>query len=129
MLATHGARYLALKADGIVAERAARFSRWTALGWVLLFAVAGVWLARGGYGFRIVSGALRRRLTESAREGGGGWAGAWFANYRRGHWHCCYRLPGLLAPVALTLVPRARRMLDFSSAARSALPASSEPWA
>jgi cytochrome d ubiquinol oxidase subunit II len=108
MLATHGARYLALKADGLVAERAAKFSRWTALGWFLLFALAGVWLARSGFGLRITAGALAGAAPDPLAKTVVAAPGAWLGNYAL--WPLAWLLPtlGLLAPLVLALFPRAR---------------------
>lgn len=108
MLATHGARYLALKADGLVAARAASLSRWTALAWLVLFAVAGVWLARSGFGFRITSGAIAGAAPDPLAKTVLAVPGAWFDNYH--HWPLARLLPaaGLVAPLVLTFLPRAR---------------------
>jgi cytochrome d ubiquinol oxidase subunit II len=143
LLATHGARYLALKADGLVAERAAKFSRWTALAWFLLFALAGVWLARSGFGLRITAGALAGAAPDPLAKTVIAAPGAWLGNYAR--WPQAWLLPalGLAAPLALALMPRARAqgLLFVCSAAGVAgvvgtmgvslfpflLPSSSEP--
>jgi cytochrome d ubiquinol oxidase subunit II len=108
MLATHGARYLALKADGLVAERAAKFSRWTALAWFLLFALAGVWLARSGFGLSITAGALADGAPDPLAKTVVAASGAWLGNYAR--WPLAWLLPvvGLAAPLALAAMPRAR---------------------
>jgi cytochrome d ubiquinol oxidase subunit II len=113
MLATHGARYLALKADGAVAERAARFSRWTALVWFLLFAVAGVWLARSGFGFRITAGAIAGAAPDPLAKTVVAAPGAWLGNY--GRWPLARLLPtlGLAAPLTLALLPRARAQVPL----------------
>jgi cytochrome d ubiquinol oxidase subunit II len=108
MLATHGSRYLALKADGLVAARAASLSRWTALAWLVLFAAAGVWLARSGFGFRITSGAIAGAAPDPLAKTVLAVPGAWFGNYQR--WPLARLLPaaGLIAPLVLALAPRAR---------------------
>jgi cytochrome d ubiquinol oxidase subunit II len=108
MLATHGARYLVLKADGAVAERAAKFSRWTALAWFLLFAFAGIWLARSGFGLRITSGALAGAAPDPLAKTVIAVPGAWLDNYAR--WPLARILPalGLAVPLVLALLPRAR---------------------
>jgi cytochrome bd ubiquinol oxidase subunit II len=108
MLATHGARYLALKADGAVAARAAALSRWTALAWLLLFAAAGAWLARSGYGLRITAGAVPGAAPDPLAKTVVAVPGAWLANY--GRWPITRVLPalGLAAPLLLALLPRAR---------------------
>jgi cytochrome d ubiquinol oxidase subunit II len=119
MLATHGARYLALKADGAVADRAARYSRWTALAWFLLFALAGAWLARSSLGFRIESGAIAGAAPNPLAKTVLAVPGAWLGNYNR--WPLSRMLPalGLVAPLALILLARARShmMLFLCSAA------------
>ena len=108
MLATHGARYLALKADGAVAQRAVALSRWTALAWVLLFAAAGIWLSRSGYGYRIASGALAGAAPDPLAKTVLAVPGAWMSNYQ--HWPLARILPaaGLTAPLVLALMPRVR---------------------
>lgn len=108
MLATHGARYLALKADGLVAARAASLSRWTALAWFALFAVAGIWLVRSGFGFRITSGAIAGAAPDPLAKTVLAQPGSWLANY--GHWPLSRLLPaaGLVAPLVLAFLPRAR---------------------
>jgi len=118
MLATHGARYLALKADGLVAERAATFSRWTALAWLLMFALAGAWLARSGFGLRITAGALPGAASDPLAKTVVAAPGAWLGNYAR--WPLAWLLPalGLAAPLSLVLLARARaQMLLFLASA------------
>ena len=51
MLMTHGAVYLAIKTDGVLARRARTISRLAAVAWVLLFALAGIWMWRGPFGY------------------------------------------------------------------------------
>jgi cytochrome d ubiquinol oxidase subunit II len=111
MLATHGARYLALKADGAVAERASRFSRWTALAWFLLFAIAGLWLSRSGFGYRITAGATAGAAPDPLAKAVLAAPGAWLDNYRL--WPASRALPalGLLVPLVLAAIPRARAPL------------------
>jgi cytochrome d ubiquinol oxidase subunit II len=108
MLATHGARYLALKADGAVADRAARYSRWTALAWFLLFALAGAWLARSSLGFRIESGAIAGAAPNPLAKSVLAVPGAWLGNYNRWPLSCVLPALGLVAPLALILLARAR---------------------
>jgi cytochrome bd ubiquinol oxidase subunit II len=118
MLATHGARYLALKADGAVAERALRYSRWTALAWLLLFALAGFWLVRSQFGFHIVSGAVANAAPDPLAKQVVALPGAWLANYAR--WPLAWLLPGagLVMPLLLMLLAhaRARGLLFVASA-------------
>lgn len=108
MLATQGARFLTLKADALLATRAADFSRWTALAWLVLFALAGFWLAYGGYGYHLASGAVPMAEPNPLAKSVITQPGAWFDNYQR--WPLVQLLPviGLLAPLLIVLLPRAR---------------------
>ncbi len=55
MLLTHGASYAAFKADESLAERAGRLARITALAYIVLYLLAGAWLAFGLPGYAVVS--------------------------------------------------------------------------
>ncbi len=81
MLAMHGGAWLALKADGMVAERASQVARLAGLTTAVLFLLAGIWIAFGIEGY-LISGAMSHTgpsnpLVKSvARE-----TGAWMRNY------------------------------------------------
>lgn len=109
MLATQGARYLVLKADGNVARRAAAISRYSALAWLALFALAGWWLAHSGMGLRIESGALPGATPDPFAKHVVSSPGAWLANYSR--WPLTLLLPalGLAAPACIAAFAAARR--------------------
>ncbi len=86
MLATHGSTWLALKADGAVAERAARIASRAGPIAAALFALAGLWVAFGIDGY-VLQGAIDRNgpsnpLAKTViRE-----TGAWLANYHIHPW-------------------------------------------
>jgi cytochrome d ubiquinol oxidase subunit II len=81
MLAMHGGAWLAVKADGLVAERAALIVRLTGVAASVLFVLAGVWIAFGIEGY-VIGGSMSHTgpsnpLAKSvARE-----TGAWMRNY------------------------------------------------
>jgi cytochrome d ubiquinol oxidase subunit II len=118
MLATHGARYLVIKTEGVVAQRAATASRFLALAWLAIFAAAGFWLWRSGFGLHIASGALHDGVANPLAKSVIAQPGAWFDNYAR--WPLTWLLPlvGLAAPllVALLALSRFRRVAFISSA-------------
>ncbi|MDQ0393307.1 cytochrome d ubiquinol oxidase subunit II [Labrys monachus] len=81
MLAMHGGTYLALKADEPVAARAASATRWAAIAMVILFLLAGVWVAIGIDGYQLAGtvahdGPSNPLLKTVIRA-----PGAWLANY------------------------------------------------
>lgn len=80
MLLAHGASYAAFKADESLAERAGKVARIAALGYVVLYLLAGAWLAFGLPGYAIVSppnggGPSNPLLKQVAVQG------HWFAGY------------------------------------------------
>ena len=86
MLLMHGASYAALKVEEPIAGRARRAGTWAAVALLLAFSVAGLWLAYGIDGLRIVgevdaSGPSNplRKTVETA-------LGAWVANYHAHPW-------------------------------------------
>ena len=111
MLLTHGAIYLAVKTEGEVAQRARTISRFAALAWVLLFALAGLWLWMSHLGFAITSGATPGGEPDPLAKTAAPLAGAWLANY--GRWPVTMLLPavGLAAPGAVAALSGIRRRL------------------
>ncbi|MFH1805219.1 MAG: cytochrome d ubiquinol oxidase subunit II [Pseudomonadota bacterium] len=75
MIIMHGGAWLGLKADGIVAVRGRRYGMWAALAVIVLFALAGVWLAIGGItGYSFISppapdGPSNPLFSEVVRQG------------------------------------------------------------
>jgi len=93
MLMMHGAIYLQLRTDGEVQKRASKAAFIAGTACAALFALAGIWLASGIDGYRILSildvNATLNPLTKTVEKT----AGAWLSNYSTYPWM-------LLAPVA-----------------------------
>ena len=83
MLALHGATFLQVKADGVIAERARRAAIVAALATIIAFALTGIWIAFGIEGYRITAmpdanSAFMPPLKTVVKAGG-----AWLDNYAR----------------------------------------------
>lgn len=108
MLVAHGAAMLVIKLDGPVADRAARIGSISAVACVVLFALAGVWVAYGLPGYQIVQSAgtdgPSNPLLKTAQVGGG-----WMANYSAMPATIIAPALGLLGMLASALLLRARR--------------------
>jgi cytochrome d ubiquinol oxidase subunit II len=81
MLTLHGASYLALKASGAIVDRAVRVGRVMAPLAIVLFILAGVWIAFGVHGYVVTSnlphdGPSNPLLKMVTRQ-----TGAWLTNY------------------------------------------------
>ena len=109
MLTTHGAIWLTVKADGLVAARARAYVRYGTLATVVLFALAGVWVAYGIDGYAITGaiahgGPSNPLLKTVARV-----PGQWLANYRTYHWMLVAPALGLIGPLLALVMSSARR--------------------
>jgi cytochrome bd ubiquinol oxidase subunit II len=109
MLAGHGAIYLTLKTDGLVHARARGAALILALATIVLFALAGLWVAWGIDGYVITSpiaadGPSNPLLKTVTRQ-----PGQWFANYRAHSWMIAAPVLGLLGPLLALLLTSARR--------------------
>ncbi len=81
MVVMHGGAWLVLKTTGAVAQRAARWGAAAALLTVLLYALAGVWLALGSQGYQITSAIVTDGPSNPLLKTAVPAAGAWLANY------------------------------------------------
>ena len=112
MLAAHGAGWLALKIEeGPVLVRARRFGRVAALLSVVLFALGGLMVAKGGMGLRLAgvidtAGPSNPLLSQS-----GAAPGAWLGNYAAHPWMMLAPALGLIGPLLALLGIGSRRGL------------------
>ena len=100
MLMMHGAVWLHMRAGSPVHERARKATVIAGLVLIASFALAGVWLAMGVDGFRIISqpalGALPNPLAKTVEVA----AGAWLSNYSTYPWMMVAPTLGLLGAAA-----------------------------
>jgi cytochrome bd ubiquinol oxidase subunit II len=109
MLVMHGGAWLSMKADEPVASRAATVSRNAAWVSMLLFVLAGVWVALGIDGYSLVgsvphdgpSNPLLKQVTRSAS--------AWLQNYRTFPWTVAAPVLTLAAGAATIAFSRLQR--------------------
>jgi cytochrome bd ubiquinol oxidase subunit II len=102
MLTLHGASYLALKASGAIVDRAVRVGRVMAPLAIVLFILAGVWIAFGVDGYVVTSnlphdGPSNPLLKMVTRQ-----TGAWLTNYGTFPWILA---APVVAVAALSITP------------------------
>ena len=110
MILMHGATYLALKADAVIAQRAQRALRILSPLYALLYIAAGAWLAFGVTGFRLGGNAITdgpsNPLLKQASIGG-----SWIVNGPLGRWAC---VAAAIAIVAALITPLLARRGDHA---------------
>ncbi len=103
MLSLHGASYLALKASGPVVDRALKVARFAAVVTIVLFVLAGIWVAFGIDGYVITSQLAHDGPSNPLSKFVARQAGAWLSNYRAFPWTI---LSPIIALSALGITPR-----------------------
>jgi cytochrome d ubiquinol oxidase subunit II len=86
MLVMHGGTYLALKAGEPVAGRAKSLARYAALAMVVLFMLAGIWVAKGIDGYQLAGVIAHDGPSNPLLKTVWRVPGAWLANYGAMPW-------------------------------------------
>ncbi|WP_066481347.1 MULTISPECIES: cytochrome d ubiquinol oxidase subunit II [unclassified Sphingomonas] len=109
MLALHGAGWLALKAGGVVLDRARRLGQIAAVAAIALFVLGGLMVAFTGMGFRIDGAADPNGPSNPHYLKAVAAAGAWLDNYSRYPWMVLAPVLGLFGPLLALVGIRGRR--------------------
>lgn len=110
MLVLHGAGFLAVKIeDGPVLNRARAFAQIAALATVVLFALGGVFVARGGMGLALTGAVDPAGPSNPLLSGSVARPGAWLANYGAHPWMLAAPALGFAGPVLALVAIGARR--------------------
>lgn len=111
MLAMHGATFLHMKTEGVIADRARRMAMAAAALTIVLFAIAGIWVATALPGYRITAmpdaGTAFMPPAKTVVVA----AGAWMDNYS--HWPLMWAFPvaAFLGAALAIALSAARRTL------------------
>ncbi|NHQ91151.1 cytochrome d ubiquinol oxidase subunit II [Janthinobacterium lividum] len=109
MLVMHGATWLQVKTDGLVAERSRRYGSVAALATVVLYALAGVSLWLWVDGYRVTSAVIVDGPSNPMLKMAQVHVGAWFLNFAAHPWTWIAPALGLLGPLLAFALLRARR--------------------
>ncbi|GAB2904881.1 cytochrome d ubiquinol oxidase subunit II [Paraburkholderia jirisanensis] len=108
MLAAHGAAFVRMKTDGVVAGRAARALRVTALVAFVLFLIAGVLIATVIGGYQIVDAAPLDAVSNPLLKSVTGAPGLWLTNYDTYPWMIAAPVAGLAGALLAALLATSR---------------------
>ncbi|KAA1014973.1 cytochrome d ubiquinol oxidase subunit II [Paraburkholderia panacisoli] len=108
MLTAHGAAFVRIKSDGVVAERASRALRIASLCAVVLFLIAGALVATMIGGYQIVDGPPLDAVANPLMKTVIGAPGLWLTNYAAYPWMAIAPVAGLAGGVLALLLARSR---------------------
>lgn len=109
MLAMHGALWLQLRADHIIALRARNAAQWAGIILVVSFALAGVWVSYGIDGYQILSMPLTDAQPNPLAKTVAVGEHAWLANYNLYPWMIVAPVLSFVGAFATILLARANR--------------------
>ena len=122
MLAMHGASYASLKSESPLTQRAATIARVTAVIYVVLFSIAGIWFANHINGYRITSVIDPNAPSNPLNKEVVITAGAWLDNYHHYQWMITAPILAYLgALLAWSTVKRRPGMAFIGSALTAAM--------
>jgi cytochrome d ubiquinol oxidase subunit II len=104
MLLLHGAVWLQLKTDGAIRDRAANLAMLLGIITPVLFIAAGIWVAFGIDGYRIVDQAATDAASNPLLKEVATGSGYWMDNYSRYPWMILAPVIGILAPIAVSFL-------------------------
>jgi len=109
MIVLHGATFLQLRTEQVIAERAKKAVTILGLVFIASFALAGIWLAFGIDGYQIVSDRPHDALPNPIGKDVVAAAGAWLSNYREYPITIAAPVLGFAAAILTILFSRAGR--------------------
>ncbi|OXH91458.1 cytochrome d ubiquinol oxidase subunit II, partial [Burkholderia multivorans] len=104
MLVAHGAAFIKMKTDGVIARRASVALRVSSFVAVVLFALAGVLVAAHVDGFHITRAAPADTVANPLLKEVASGTGLWLANYRDYPWMIAAPVVGIAAGLLATLL-------------------------
>jgi cytochrome bd ubiquinol oxidase subunit II len=108
MLAAHGAAFVKMKTDGVIAQRASRALRIASLAGVVLFVIAGVFIATMIGGYQIVDAAPLDTVANPLLKSVIGAPGLWLTNYSMYPWMIAAPVIGLVGGALALLIANSR---------------------
>jgi cytochrome d ubiquinol oxidase subunit II len=109
MLAMHGALWLQLRADNVIAVRARMAAQWAGMILIISFALAGLWVSYGIDGYQILSMPLTDAQPNPLAKVVGVGEHAWLANYSLYPWMIIAPVLGFTGTLVTLLLARANR--------------------
>jgi len=114
MLVMQGATFLQVRTEGALELRARRAARWAAIALIIAFAIAGLWVAYGVPGYRIVTMPSASSAFAPLAKTVDSAPGLWLANFAAHPWMMLAPIAGFAgAGAAIAFSGRGRSLLAF----------------
>jgi cytochrome d ubiquinol oxidase subunit II len=114
MLVMHGATFLQIRTEDALQLRARVAARWAAITLIVLFAIAGIWVASGIAGYRIVSMPAASSAFVPLAKTVESSPGAWLVNFTAHKWMMLAPIVAFAGALAVVVLSsRGRSMLAF----------------
>jgi cytochrome bd ubiquinol oxidase subunit II len=111
MLVMHGAAYLQLRTEDVIAERAARAAKVSGVVLIIALAVAGIWITTGIEGYRITGmpdpNSFPNPLAKTVAKA----PGAWLDNYAKHGWMLAAPIAAFAGAAGVLVAASLRRAL------------------
>jgi cytochrome bd ubiquinol oxidase subunit II len=112
MLVMHGAAFLQIRTDDALQMRARAVARWAAIALIVLFAIAGIWVAYGIAGYRIASMPAASSAFVPLAKTVESSPGIWLANFTAHTWMMLAPIVAFAGALAVVVLSsRERSML------------------
>jgi cytochrome d ubiquinol oxidase subunit II len=108
MLVAHGAAFVKMKSDGVIAERASLALRIASLTGVVLFLIAGALIATVIGGYQVVDAQPLDTVANPLMKSVTGAPGMWLSNYATYPWMAAAPVTGIAGGVLALLLARSR---------------------
>lgn len=106
MLMMHGGLYLAIKTENPIRERALYWSKLMAVFLIFFFAMGGLWIMKGIWGYAIMTGADPAGYSNPLHKTVASVLGAWMHNYSSYPISICAPVLGFLGAIGVLLTAR-----------------------
>ena len=119
LIAMHGMTYTAMKIEAALHNRVVTVARLSAVFFILLFSISGVWVSSQGQGYKIISTIATNGASNPLNKQVVMAAGAWLENYSHYPWMIIAPVLAFVGAICVLIMVRSRTGIAFIASAIS----------
>ena len=119
LIAMHGMTYAAMKIEAALHNRVVTVARLSAVFFILLFSISGVWVSSQGQGYKIISTIATNGASNPLNKQVVMAAGAWLENYSHYPWMIIAPVLAFVGAICVLIMVRSRTGIAFIASAIS----------